>query len=99
MAFADHLDRLDGAVMTHLGDGPCTYQGAGFVASGIEHILERDFEAQDDDQVAMRVTTISVRLSDVVTSRQGDTLVTPARTWTVQQILEDDGHMRRLYVT
>nr|WP_175488809.1 hypothetical protein [Halomonas muralis] len=85
--------------MTHLGDGPCTYQGAGLVASGIEHILERDFEAQDDDQVAMRVTTISVRVSDVTTSRQGDTIATPSRTWTVQQILEDDGHIRRLYVT
>lgn len=101
--FADHLDRLDEAVMTHLGDGTCTYrgtgQGSGFVAEGIAYILDRDFEAQNDDQVAFRVTTVSVLVSDVPSSTQGDQIETPARTWQVQQILEDDGSWRRLYVT
>lgn len=99
MAFADHSRRLDEAVMSHLGDGPCSYQGADGALPGVSHILDLDFEVMDEDQVAMRVTTVSVRVLDVARSRQGDKVVTPARTWTVQQILEDDGHIRRLWVS
>ncbi|MDT8895477.1 hypothetical protein RSO41_12505 [Halomonas sp. I1] len=99
MSFQDHIDRLDEAVMTHLSDGTCDYQGSVSSAQGVPHILEHDFEVQDDDQVAMHVTTVSVWVSDVATSRQGDKIITPSRTWTAQQILEDDGHMRRLWVS
>lgn len=99
MSFADLTGRLDEAVMQHLGDGLCTYQGAAFIAQDIDHILDRDHEVYGEDQVAMRVTSISVLVSDVPTSRQGDTIATAARTWNVQQVLEDDGHLRRLYVT
>lgn len=99
MAFADHSRRLDEAVMSNLGDGPCNYQGADGVLAGVSHILDLDFEVMDEDQVAMRVTTVSVRVLDVARSRQGDKVVTPVRTWTVQQILEDDGHIRRLWVS
>lgn len=99
MSFSDHADRLDEAVMRHLGDGPCTYQGSGFVAQGAPHILDRDWEVYDENQVAMRVTTVSVWASSVPESRQGDQVITADRTWTVQQILEDDGYMRRLWVS
>lgn len=77
---------------------PADYAGS-TTASQILVILDRDFEVQDEDQVAMRVVTISVMVADVATSRQGDTIVLPGRTWTVQQILEDDGHTRRLWVS
>ena len=99
MRFQDHLDRLDGAVMTHLADGVGDYQGAAANAAGIPYMLDHGFEVYDDDQVAMHVTTISVHVGDVVTSRQGDQFVTPSQTWTVQQTLEDDGHIRRLWVS
>lgn len=97
--FSDHLDRLDEAVMTHLGDGRCDYLGRGFIAEGIDHILDRDFEVQDENQVARYVTTISVLVSAVAKSRQGDTVATPDRQWKVQEILEDDGRWRRLWVS
>ena len=47
----------------------------------------------------MRVATFSVQTADVPTSRQGDRIITPSRTWTVQEILEDDGFARRLWVS
>lgn len=97
--FADHLDRLDEAVMTHLGDGHCDYHGRGFTAVGIDYILDRDFDVQDENQVARYDTTISVLVSAVATSRQGDTIATPDRQWTVQELLEDDGRWRRLWVS
>ncbi|SHK53786.1 head-tail joining protein [Halomonas caseinilytica] len=99
MSFQDHLDRLDEAVMTHLSDGTCDYQGSASSATGIPYMLDHDFEVDDENQVPMHVTTVSVQVSDVATSRQGDQIVTPSRTWDVQQILEDDGHMRRLWVS
>ncbi|MES3674606.1 hypothetical protein QC589_01480 [Halomonas elongata] len=99
MSFQDHLDRLDEAVMTHLSDGTCDYQGSSSSASGVRYMLDHDFEVYDENQVAMHVTTVSVHVNDVATSRQGDQIVTPSRSWTVQQILEDDGHLRRLWVS
>ena len=75
------------------------YQGSGFSASDVLAIKDSSFEVYDQDQVAMRVTTFSVQAVDVPTSRQGDRIITPGRTWTVQQILEDDGFDRRLWVS
>lgn len=99
MSFSDHSRRLDDAVMIHLGDGLCTYQARAGVIPGATHMLDRDFEVYGEDQVAMRVTTISVRCTEVTKSAQGDRVVTPSRAWTVQQVLEDDGHWRRLWVS
>ncbi|WP_339118564.1 hypothetical protein [Halomonas sp. BMC6] len=75
------------------------YQGAGFAAHGVHAIKDDSHEVYDQDQVAMRVTTISVQCADVPSSKQGDQIVMPSRTWTVQQTLEDDGHVRRLWVS
>ncbi|WP_311949248.1 head-tail joining protein [Halomonas piscis] len=95
MAFSDHSRRLTQAVSIHLWDGLCQYNGT----PGVVHQLEKDWEVMDDDQVAMRVTTICIMVKDVAKSRQGDQIITPGRTWTVQQVLEDDGHVRRLWVS
>lgn len=75
------------------------YQGNGYTASGVLAIKDDSFEVYDQDQIAMRVTTISVQSADVPTSRQGDRIATPSRTWTVQETLDDDGHVRRLWVS
>lgn len=75
------------------------YQGNGFTASGLLAIKDDSFEVYDQEQVAMRVTTFSVQVADVATSRQGDMIMLPNRTWKVQQILEDDGRVRRLWVS
>jgi len=99
MSFNDHMAALDGAVMTHLGDGLCDYQGAAVTANGIEHILDESFEVYDENQIPMRVRTISVLVADVPESRSQDVIELPDRSWTVQQVLEDDGHIRRLWVS
>jgi len=75
------------------------YQGSEFTANGVLAIKDDSFEVYDQDQVAMRVTTFSVQVTDVATSRQGDMIMQPNRTWKVQQILEDDGRVRRLWVS
>lgn len=75
------------------------YQGSGFTANGVLAIKDDSFEVYDQDQVAMRVTTFSVQVTDVATTRQGDMIMLPNRTWKVQQILEDDGRVRRLWVS
>ncbi|MGE4534658.1 head-tail joining protein [Halomonas sp.] len=98
MSFSNLSDRLTRAVMGHLQDDLADYTGA-TMASQVPVILDRDFEVMDEDQVAMRVTTISVQVIDVATSRQGDSIHLGGRTWTVQQILEDDGFIRRLWVS
>ncbi len=85
-------------IFADAGD-PVDYQGAGFTANSVMAIKDDSFEVYDQDQVAMRVTTMSVQNRDVATSRQGDRIVTPSRTWIVQQILEDDGHVKRLWVS
>lgn len=75
------------------------YQGSGFTANGVLAIKDDSFEVYDQDQVAMRVTTFSVQVTDVATTRQGDMIMLPNRTWKVQKILEDDGRVRRLWVS
>lgn len=98
MSFSDLSHRLDAEVMHHLGDGPCDYQGS-ISASGIAYLLEEGWEIYDENRPDLRVTTISVLVRDVARSRQGDKIVTPHRTWSVEHILSDDGHWRRLWVS
>ncbi|MDN3525640.1 hypothetical protein QWY79_10225 [Halomonas sabkhae] len=75
------------------------YQGAS-TAPGILVVIDRDWQVYDKDQLPMRVTTISVMSADVPQSEQGDQInVASDRTWTVQEVLEDDGHERRLWVS
>lgn len=86
------------------------FQDAGFVADyrsqvgvlipGIWVVLDRDWESySDDQQLAGRITTICVMTADVARSDQGDTVITPSKTWTVEEVVADDGHIRRLWVT
>ena len=75
------------------------YQGSESSNPELYVVLDRGYEVYDQDQVAMHVTTISVLVKDVATSRQGDAIALPGRTWTVQQILEEDGFERRLWVS
>jgi len=86
--------------MTHLSDGLCTYQPAvGAATLEVPYQLDLSYEVYDQDQVAMRVATVLVPVEKVAASKQGDQIVLPDRTWTVQQSLEDDGDWRRLWVS
>lgn len=86
------------------------FEDAGFVADyrsevgvlipEIWVLLDRDWESySDDQQLAGRITTICVMVADVAQTSQGDTILCPGKTWLVEQIVEDDGHIRRLWVT
>lgn len=100
MSFSALINRLDGAVMQHLSDGTCSYQGVSFLSENAGYILDQDHEVYDDNQVAQRVTTVCIEVKHLPSaSRIGDQIITAGRTWKVQQTLEDDGHLRRLYVT
>lgn len=73
---------------------------AGVLIPGIWVILDRDWEAYgDDQQLAGRITTISVMTADVALSNQGHKVITPAKVWTVEEVVSDDGHIRRLWVS
>ncbi|AIA76229.1 hypothetical protein FF32_15710 [Halomonas campaniensis] len=100
MNFGDHLNRLNEAVVNHLTDGLCVYQTKGGAALvEIPYQLDLSHEVYDQDQVAMRVATILVPVERVPSSGQGDTVALPGRTWRVQEVLEDDGYWRRLWVS
>ncbi|WKD26591.1 hypothetical protein NDQ72_10945 [Halomonas sp. KG2] len=86
------------------------FQDAGFLADyqitggavllGKLVVLDRNWEPySDDQQLAGRINTISVMVADVPSSNQGDTIQAPGKTWIVEEVLEDDGHVRRLWVT
>ncbi|WP_278369512.1 head-tail joining protein [Vreelandella titanicae] len=97
-AFDDEI--LAGLIEMYRDAGKlAAYQGSESSSPELYVVLDRGYEVYDQDQVAMHVTTISVLVADVATSRQGDTIAVPGRTWTVQQILEDDGFERRLWVS
>lgn len=101
MAFFDqYANRLNEAVVNHLSDGLATYTPAnGPALLEVPYQLDLSFEIYDQDQVAMRVATILVPVDQVATSGQGDTIALPNRTWRVQQVLEDDGQWRRVWVS
>lgn len=96
--FDDDIRADEASLFCEAGD-PAEYRGqlAGHPATHV--IVEHGFEVYDENQVAMRVTTVSVLVADVLNSRQGDEIVTEKRTWRVQQTLEDDDHVRRLWVS
>lgn len=100
-AFTNAFARASSVLAQTLNDGTCTYQGTS--ASGVEvpYMLERDVQLYDDDSPARIATTIEVQVSAIGDgrSRQGDRIVTAGRTWTVQQVIKDDGHWRTLEVT
>lgn len=98
--FARANARANRVFMERLSDGLCTYQPAsGPALLEVPYQLDIGFEVYDTDQVAMRVPTILVPVERVPTSPQGDQIVLPERTYTVQQIIEDDGQWRRLWVS
>lgn len=100
MGFDALISQMDGIIMDTVNDGVCQYRGDFVQRDNLPYILDRSYELFDADGLAQRISTIELRSTDVAgPSRTGDKIVTPTRTWDVQQTLTDDGYMRRLYVT
>lgn len=96
--FGRALARLHRLGHARTADVQGDYTGAS-TAPGIDLHFDSSYVVYDENGLAQRVTAISVLVVDVPESRQGDRIALPGRTWEVQQILEDDGHVRRLYVS
>ena len=80
-----------------MSQGRATYEGARVPngrAEGITAVLDRDYELFDEDQVAIRVSVMSIEVQQVPESQQGDVIIRPGERWTVGPTIEDDGHMR-----
>jgi hypothetical protein len=98
--FARATARANRVFMDRLSDGHATYTPAsGPALLEVPYQLDLSHEVYDQDQVAMRVATILLPVERVPESRQGDTVAVPGRTWRVQQVLEDDGQWRRVWVS
>lgn len=98
--FARANARANRVMMDRLSDGLCTYTlASGAQLLEVPYQLDLDHEVYDQDQVAMRRPTVLVPVERVPTTEQGDLIITPTRTWTAQQVLEDDGYWRRIYVS
>lgn len=80
-----------------MSQGRATYEGAhvpGGVVAGITAVLDRDYELIDDDQMAIRVSVMSIEVAQVPTSTEGDVITRQGQRWHVGPTIEDDGHMR-----
>ncbi len=98
--FARATARANRVFMDRLTDGTATYTPvSGPALLEVPYQLDLSHEVYDQDQVAMRVATILIPVECVSESRQGDTVALPDRTWRVQQVLEDDGQWRRVWVS
>jgi hypothetical protein len=96
--FSDALNRLSQAVRERLSDTRGNYVSPSATYADVPLIIDRAFELYREEQLAERVTTISVLCADIPTSSSADVIETPERSWRVYQILEDDGQLRRLRV-
>lgn len=97
-----NIERLttNGAFRAFGADELATYSyGAGGSVPNVRAVLDRDIEIYDEDQLPLRVTTISVPVKAVPKSQRGDSIVMDGRTWHVNRILDDDGYHRVIEVT
>lgn len=98
--FARANARANRVMMDRLSDGLCTYTTASAAQLlAVPYQLDLSYEVYDQDQIAMRVTTVLLPADRVPETKQGDLIVTPTRTWKAQQVVEDDGQWRRVWVS
>lgn len=98
--FARATARANRVFMDRLSDGNATYTPtSGPALLAVPYQLDLSFEMYDPEGMARRVTTILLPVALVPHSALGDQVVTPARTYHVEQVIEDDGDWRRVWVT
>lgn len=99
--FGKALAAMDTAIAASLNDGIADYHSAtgALLASGVEVILERDVERLDDVSGMLdRSVTITVRKSLLQPFDRKGAFVMDGKTWHIDGIERDDGHMITLYV-
>lgn len=94
-------DRMNKTIMRTLADGIAEYLSAtgAVLARGVEVIMERDVERLDDVSGMLdRSVTITVRKSLLQPFDRKGAFVMDGKTWHIDGIAADDGHMITFYV-
>lgn len=94
-------DRMNKTILRTLADGIAEYHSAtgAVLASGVEVIMERDVERLDDVSGMLdRSVTITVRKSLLQPFDRKGAFVMDGKTWHIDGIAADDGHMITFYV-
>lgn len=101
MGWAEMRDRMNKTIMRTLADGIAEYLSAtgAVLARGVEVIMERDVERLDDVSGMLdRSVTITVRKSLLQPFDRKGAFVMDGKTWHIDGIAADDGHMITFYV-
>ena len=94
-------DRMNKTILRTLSDGIAEYYSAtgAVLASGVEVIVERDIERFDAGSGMLdRAVTITVRKSLLQPFDRKGAFVMDGKTWHIDGIAADDGHMITFYV-
>lgn len=101
MGFADLTDDMDIMLMSSLNDGLANYLNASgaVLAEGVEVMLDKDVERVDIvSGMVDRAVTISVRKSLLQPLDRKGAFVLAGKTWHIDGIAEDDGHLITFYL-
>lgn len=99
--FADLTDDMDAEIMASLNDGEADYLNAAgtVLAEGVEVILEKDVERIDViSGMVDRAVTIAVRKALLQPLDRKGAFSLDGKTWHIDGIAEDDGHLIIFYV-
>lgn len=103
-AFDRARQRLHASVLSRLSDGPATYlaRTGEVLAEDIKVILDREVERTDrvDSVTGLfeRTTTLTVRKGPLQRFDRQGAFVLDGKTWHIDGIASDDGHLITLYV-
>lgn len=99
--FGACIAALDAAVMASLGDGLADYLNASgaVLAGGLEVILDKEVDRLDTASGMLdRAVVITVRKSLLEPFDRKGAFLLDGKTWHIDGIAEDDGHLITFYV-
>lgn len=98
--FPDLVDDLDDMIMDSLSDGTATYlsRSGQVLAEGVPVIVEKDVERFGEGGAVDRVRTHEVQKRYLQPFDRQGAFVMDGKTWHIDGIERDDGHMITLYV-
>lgn len=101
MSFADLTDDMDAMLMSSLNDGLADYLNASgaVLAGGLEVILDKEVDRLDTASGMLdRAVVITVRKSLLEPFDRKGAFLLDGKTWHIDGIAEDDGHLITFYV-
>ena len=101
MSFDDLTDDMDAMLMSSLNDGLADYLNASgaVLAGGLEVILDKEVDRLDTASGMLdRAVVITVRKSLLEPFDRKGAFLLDGKTWHIDGIAEDDGHLITFYV-